>query len=136
MHTIRKLIQVQHRTGHSPGSAPVAVWGNAIFDQRIWNRKGAVEAPDETDILYCGFPTLLAATLAYVMNLNSHGAYATFRERRAEFRQTGRPLNSAALAGGLLKYSERGQAYVDQLRSVMAINRLGDLDEKISLPLD
>jgi hypothetical protein len=33
------------------------------------------------------------------------------------------------MAGGLLSYSERGQAYVDELRGIMRVNHLKDYEE-------
>lgn len=32
------------------------------------------------------------------------------------------------MAGGLLRYSEWGQAYVDELRSIIRVNHLADYD--------
>ena len=111
------------------GTARVAIEGNAIFGQRIWAREDAVDASNGTTTLYRAYPNLHESTRAYVMNLNRHPAYAPFRQRRGELRATGRELDSAILAGGLLKYSERGQAYIDQVRTVIAANRLTDFDK-------
>lgn len=37
-------------------------------------------------------------------------------------------MSSVALAEGLIKYSERGQAYVDTLKSIMRVNNLYSAD--------
>ena len=38
-----------------------------------------------------------------------------------------------ALAGGLGRYSERGEAYVEEIRAMMRANRLLDLDPALAL---
>ena len=58
----------------------------------------------------------------------SHPAYEGFRRLRAELRASGQPLTSLALADGLIKYSERGQKYVDTLKSIIRVNKLAATD--------
>lgn len=65
---------------------------------------------------------------AYLRNLNTHRAYRELRDRRARMRAEGVPLDALALADTLTRYSERGQAYVDSLKSVIRYNRLRVLD--------
>lgn len=62
---------------------------------------------------------------SYMNNLNRADAYAPLRQRRARMRQEGRPLDPVQLAEGLLRYSERGKAYV---RAVQALIRSNGLD--------
>ena len=71
---------------------------------------------------------LLAAVRSYVHNLNSHWAYEDFRDRRAELRRAGRPIDGYDLAGELGHYSERRAAYVQSIRRVIRQNRLDDFD--------
>ena len=58
----------------------------------------------------------------YFLNLSTHPAYEGFRKIRAELRKNGKPLSSLALADGLVSYSERGQEYVDSLKSLIRSN--------------
>jgi hypothetical protein len=58
----------------------------------------------------------------YFLNLSTHPAYEDFRKIRAGLRKNGKPLNSLALADGLISYSERGQEYVDSLKSLIRSN--------------
>ena len=44
-------------------------------------------------------------------------------------RAAGEPLNSLDLADGLIAYSERGQAYVDTLKSIIRVNELDVADD-------
>ena len=68
---------------------------------------------------------------AYLLNLNTHGAYRDFRKTRAELRAAGKALDGTALAGGLLAYSEKGEEYVELLRGMIRRNRLAPLDRVV-----
>ncbi len=59
----------------------------------------------------------------YLHNINTHQAYTDFRTKRAEQRTEG-SLSGYALANTLLAYSERGPAYVEELRAMIRVNSL------------
>lgn len=59
---------------------------------------------------------------AYFLNVNRNRAYAQLRDIRAELRNEGKPISGVALASGLKSYSERGQAYVDEVQSMIRYN--------------
>ena len=61
---------------------------------------------------------------AFVHNLNTHPRYAEFRKQRSALRASGQPLSGMTLAAGLIGYSERGQAYVDEIRQMIRHNEL------------
>jgi hypothetical protein len=61
----------------------------------------------------------------------SHPAYEDFRRLRAEARAAGRPLKSMELADGLIRYSERGQEYVDTLKGMIRVNNLEVADNAV-----
>jgi len=64
----------------------------------------------------------------YLLNLNSHPAYATLRALRSDLRTKQEILSGERLAPGLLKYSQRGQLYVDELIEMIRFNHLDRLD--------
>mgnify|MGYP004354667553 FL=1 len=64
----------------------------------------------------------------YLHNLNTHRAYRGFRALRKTMRVSGDHLNSLALIKSLRAYSEKGDAYVEMLRSVIIGNDLLPLD--------
>lgn len=64
----------------------------------------------------------------YMHNLNNHDAYTDLRMRRAQLREDGQPISGINLAGGLSKYSERGEAYVEEVRAMIKQNQLGQHD--------
>ncbi len=61
----------------------------------------------------------------------SHPAYEEFRRLRADARAAGRPLKSLELADGLIRYSERGQEYVDTLKGMIRVNHLDIADNAV-----
>jgi len=68
------------------------------------------------------FDSVQDAIASYVRNLNSHPSYAPLRERRAALRAAGEAPTALALADGLGRYSERGEAYVQEVKSMIRHN--------------
>ncbi len=75
------------------------------------------------------FASVGEAAEAYVINLDSHPAYAAFRKERAAMRARGQALDGYHLVGQLARYSELGQDYVRFVRQVIRENDLGDFDK-------
>ncbi len=65
-----------------------------------------------------------ASVRSYLMNLNTGRAYQGIRDMRAQGRTQSQTLSGIDLAAGLKQYSERGQAYVKELRSMIRYNKL------------
>ncbi|HQS83656.1 MAG: hypothetical protein B7Y25_01075 [Alphaproteobacteria bacterium 16-39-46] len=78
------------------------------------------------------FPTLVNTVEYHVHNLNKHFAYKKFRQKRSELRQKGQ-LDAHSLAEGLKPYSERGMAYVHDIRKIMKQYQLYEFDRHNSL---
>lgn len=70
------------------------------------------------------FASVAAAMRSYMHNLNSHRAYRGLRDIRARARAAGREPTGLELAEGLDQYSERGQVYVVEVRSLIRSNNL------------
>lgn len=68
------------------------------------------------------FDNLSRATYTYMRNLNRHDAYKDLREIRSRLRANQIAINGVALAEGLMKYSERGAAYVEELQNMIKYN--------------
>ena len=62
-------------------------------------------------------------------NLNTHPAYKELRARRGKLHKNGAKVTGWELANTLTKYSERGQAYVDSLHTLMKVNMLKPTDD-------
>ena len=69
------------------------------------------------------FNSLSRATYTYMRNLNRHEAYSELREIRSRLRANQIPISGIALAEGLMNYSERGAAYVDELQTMIRFNQ-------------
>jgi Bax protein len=73
------------------------------------------------------FNSAQESVAAYFMNVNRNRAYTELHAIRAELEQTGQDLKSEktalALTQGLSHYSERGQAYVDELQAMIRHNK-------------
>jgi Bax protein len=53
------------------------------------------------------------------LNLNTGHAYRRLREKRSESRSNNKPLDPLALAEGLSKYSEKGDAYIRMVSNII-----------------
>jgi Bax protein len=69
------------------------------------------------------FRDLSHAVKTYLHNLNRHYAYAPLREIRYKQRQANQSITAKALVQGLESYSERGTDYIDELLSMMRVNK-------------
>lgn len=116
------------------GTSRFAQQGNALFGQWTWNDEQAGIVPKERDAGTAhrirAFDSLRDSVRAYIHTLNSHWAYQGFREMRARMRGEGRQgaLDGVALAAQLGRYSEKEQAYVDDLRRLIRVNKLHQID--------
>jgi len=114
------------------GTSRFAAEGNALFGQWSWGGKGIKPEQQREgmgDYRIAAFESPLASVMAYMMNLNTHPAYAGLRARRAQLRADDAPISGWDLAETLDKYSERGTAYVDSLHGIMRVNKLGPADD-------
>ncbi|WP_105255578.1 glucosaminidase domain-containing protein [Pseudoalteromonas sp. T1lg75] len=68
------------------------------------------------------YQSVQEAVDAYFYNINTHNAYRELRDIRAELRQAQEPLSAKALAYGLMSYSERGEAYIEELHAMIDHN--------------
>lgn len=67
----------------------------------------------------------------YILNINSHPAYADLRAIRLGLRQQQQSISGVDLAAGLLAYSERKEAYIKELRDMIRHNRWARLDRPL-----
>jgi Bax protein len=113
------------------GLSRFAAEGNALYGQWVWNDDAGIipkgRRDGETHSIRA-FRDIYESTLSYAHNLNTHRAYKNFRHMRANMLNAKGVLDGRVLAGALTKYSGRGQAYVEALRSIIRANDLGALD--------
>ena len=66
----------------------------------------------------------------YLLTLNRHEAYTRLRDIRANLRESGAPVTGTALVPGLLNYSERREAYVEEVNEMIVTNDLARFDRR------
>lgn len=66
------------------------------------------------------FSSVEESIFSYIHNLNTHFAYRELRQLRAKQAQDS--IRADKLVEGLLKYSTRGQAYIDELKQMLRVN--------------
>jgi uncharacterized FlgJ-related protein len=126
------LGQAAYESGY--GTSRFAVEGNALFGQWTYGGKGLVPEQQRKNLgdhRIAAFDWPFDSVRGYFINLMSHPAYEDFRKLRAKLRAEGKPLTSVALADGLIRYSERGQKYVDTLKGIIRVNKLDIADGAI-----
>jgi len=69
------------------------------------------------------------AVRSYLFNLNTGRVYGDLRQMRLEARAKGETFSSYELAGSLLYYSERREAYVEEVQSLISFNKLEAYDK-------
>ncbi len=109
------------------GTARFAREGNNYFGTWCWSSDcGMVpekrDAEKKHEVTY--FQTTEDNVRFYMLNLNRHYAYAALRQKRMLLRENGEPITGIELAEGLEPYSERGEAYVDEIQSMIRYNQL------------
>jgi len=111
------------------GTSFAARTGNALFGQIQSVGRHSVSVPWKPgNGMPQPFSSVGESTEAYITNLNTHPAYAPFRNARAAARERGESLEGYQLIGTLLRYSERGGNYVQFVRQIMRENELSDFD--------
>ena len=112
------------------GTSRFAHEGNAVFGQRSWNEDDGIvpeaRRSDETHVVK-SFDGLKDSVLAYLVNLNRHGAYRHLRQIRTALHSENLPLDGWSLAAGLDDYAEEAD-YIELVRSVIRFNKLTDFD--------
>lgn len=113
------------------GTSRFAVQANNIFGQWCYRqgcglvpsnrREGAKHEVQK-------FATVNDAVDAYYRNINTHRAYRELRQKRAQLRKQDLPITGEVLVGELLRYSSRGEAYVEELRELISYNDLANAE--------
>ncbi|WP_053062401.1 glucosaminidase domain-containing protein [Photobacterium aquae] len=121
----QELVLSQAANESGWGTSRFAVQGNNYFGQWCY-RKGCGLVPsarnDGADHEVAVFATPYLSVQAYFSNVNTNRAYKELREIRASQRQMGETVTGIKLAEGLIRYSERGSAYVEEIQAMIRHN--------------
>ena len=112
------------------GTSRFALQGNALFGQHASSQgSGKFLAAYGGRVKVAAFDSVYEGTVAYLHNLNTTAAYSDLRQLRQQLRDQGKAVSGHELAGTLLSYSERGQHYVRDLRTIIHAHQLDGLDQ-------
>lgn len=128
------LALAQAATESGWGTSRFARQGNALFGVWTWSESAGIIPNDRVQgatHAVKAYESLLESVTHYMDNLNRHAAYEELRQMRANYRAQGTPPEGSTLAGGLIAYSERREVYVEELRSIIRVNNLAQLDAAV-----
>ena len=109
------------------GTSRFARQGNNLFGQWTYRQSEGIVPlgrPEGESYAVRAFPSIDTSVRAYIHNLNTNRAYSQLRKLRKQLRDAGQELDGDVLAAGLLAYSARGEAYIEEIRAMMRSNRL------------
>ena len=115
------------------GTSRFAREGNNFYGQWCFRTGcGLVPARRESGKNHevAAFDTPSESVNKYIDNLNTHRAYRLLREIRKKLATASKTITGYELAAGLDKYSERGQEYISELRSMIRYNKLAAYDAR------
>ena len=110
--------------------------GNAIFGQYTFDESRGLKPKDrnENDQFFIKkFSNLSESVRSYLKNINTHLAYADFREERKKLRMSGEKLSGYKLVNFLKDYSERKDSYIKDVKEIMTSNNFKKFDKGYSL---
>jgi len=129
------LVLAQAANESAWGTSRFAKLGNNYFGQWCFEHGcGLVPQQRDSDKAHevAAFDSPQESLESYMQNLNSHPAYQSLRNIRNQLRTENQPVTGFALAAGLTKYSERGEEYIKELRSMIKFNKLSSFDKSIN----
>jgi Bax protein len=119
------LVLAQAANESAWGTSRFAREGNNLFGQWCFRQGcGLVPAsrPEGATYEVARFDSVSQSIGSYMHNLNTGRTYQELREIRAGAREKGHDPDANAMAAGLMSYSERGEDYIIELRSMIRHN--------------
>lgn len=120
-----ELVLSQAANESAWGTSRFAREANNLFGQWCFSKGcGIVPSRRNAGAIHevAAFKSPQASVRSYLRNINTGRVYQKLRNIRAKKRTTGEIATAVQLAEGLSKYSERGQAYVKEIKSMIAYN--------------
>jgi len=116
-----KLVMAQAICESAWGKSYFAEHGNNFFGIHCY-KKGCGLVPSRNPnagFEVKSYATIEAGIADYIHTLNTVSAYTKIRSMRAQMRRDYQPVNAAKLAGGLARYSQKGEAYVSLIQNLI-----------------
>ncbi len=120
-----EVVLAQSANESAWGQSRFAKKGNNFFGQWCY-KKGCGIVPKKrnkgTKHEVAKFDSVNDSVRSYIKNINVMRVYSPLRDIRRKNRAAGRKPNAKAQTGGLIKYSQRREEYVKELRSMIRVN--------------
>ncbi len=121
-----ELVLAQSANESAWGQSRFATQGSNYFGQWCY-KKGCGLVPKRRDKgtkhEVAKFSSVNKSVRSYIKNINTGRVYASLRSIRKENRAAGKKPDAIAQAGGLIKYSQRREAYVKEIRAMIRYNK-------------
>ena len=121
-----ELVLAQSANESAWGQSRFAQEGNNFFGQWCY-KEGCGIVPDNRDHgtyhEVARFKNVNNSVRSYIKNINTGPAYEALRDVRRKNRAAGKKPDAYAQAGGLIKYSQRREGYVKEIRSMIRVNK-------------
>jgi Bax protein len=118
------LVQAAKESGW--GRSRFARMGNNLFGHWCYVPGcGIVPNRRNTDAAHevAAFDSVRHSVRRYLNNLNTHSSYLPLRRIREAEREAGVKPRALSMADGLIRYSERREAYVEEIKQIIRANR-------------
>ena len=105
--------------------------GNAVFGQYTFDESKGLKPRERNknqEFFIKKFSNLSESVRSYLKNINTHLAYADFREERKKLRMSGENLSGYKLVNFLKDYSERREFYIKDVKEIMTSNNFQKFD--------
>ena len=105
--------------------------GNAVFGQYTFDESKGLKPRERNknqEFFIKKFSNLSESVRSYLKNINTHLAYADFREERKKLRMSGENLSGYKLVNFLKDYSERKEFYIKDVKEIMTSNNFQKFD--------
>ena len=121
-----ELVLAQSANESAWGQSRFARQGNNFFGQWCY-KKGCGIVPNRRNAgathEVAAFDSVNDSVRSYLKNINTGRVYAPLRKLRRQAREQGKTPNAHDLAAGLIKYSQRREAYVREIRAMIRVNK-------------
>ncbi|MCW9048013.1 MAG: glucosaminidase domain-containing protein [Gammaproteobacteria bacterium] len=121
-----ELVLAQSANESAWGQSRFASKGSNFFGQWCY-KKGCGLVPKKRDKgtrhEVAKFSSVNKSVRSYIKNINTGRVYAPLRKIRKQNRAAGKKPDAIAQAGGLIKYSQRREAYVKEIRAMIRYNK-------------
>ena len=126
------LIMAQAANESAWGTSRFAKLGNNLFGMRTYDPGTGIvpkRRPAGQTWEVAAYDSVREGLAAYVHTLNTGDTYPLLRRIRRDLLRQDRSIAGTALAGGLVRYSEKGYEYIAIIRSMIRSNNLLKYDE-------